>query len=93
MAILNVRLDPEDHRRAQVLKRAGVQLSGLVREAIRREYARRLPRSAEQSARALMDRIHSDHPDPADLPERDYDVHDRRAARRAIQRRLRQKRR
>jgi hypothetical protein len=34
--------------------------------------------------KAIVRRIFDQHPDRVDLPERDYDVHDRRAARRAI---------
>ena len=39
--------------------------------------------------RALVRRIFEQYPDPPGLPPRNYDVHDRHAARRAILRRLR----
>jgi hypothetical protein len=38
---------------------------------------------------ARMWKIFEEYPDPPDLPPRDYDVHDRREARRAVRRRLR----
>jgi hypothetical protein len=37
----------------------------------------------------MIRRILDEHPDPPDLPPRDYDVRDRRAARAAIVRKLR----
>jgi hypothetical protein len=39
--------------------------------------------------RTLIKRIFEQYPDPAGLPLRDYDVHDREVARRAILRKLR----
>jgi hypothetical protein len=43
----------------------------------------------EPDARAIIRRIFEVYPDPPDLPPRDYDVHDRRAARAAILRKVR----
>jgi hypothetical protein len=37
----------------------------------------------------VVERIFEEYPDPVGLPTRDYDVHDRRAARNAIVRKLR----
>jgi hypothetical protein len=44
MALLNVRLDEEDARTAAALRRAGVPISTIVRDAIRTEYAKRIAR-------------------------------------------------
>lgn len=94
MAVLNVRLSADDERRAKALKRAGVQLSNIVREAIRAEHERRLGRrSARESAREVMATIYAAHPDPPGLPARRYAVEDRRAARQAIVAKLRKDRR
>jgi predicted nucleic acid-binding protein len=41
--LLNVRLSPDDARRAAELREEGVQISDVVREAIRAEYLRRRP--------------------------------------------------
>jgi hypothetical protein len=87
--LVNVRLDPERLRKAQALRKRGVALSDVVREAIDERYADVERREAPLDARTLIRRIFEEHPDPADLPPRDYDVHDRRAARRAIVRKLR----
>lgn len=94
MAVLNVRLSAEDERRAKALKRAGVQLSNIVREAIRAEHERRLGRRSErESAREVMAKIYAAHPDPPDSPARPYAMDDRRAARQAILAKLRKGRR
>jgi hypothetical protein len=87
--LVNVRLDPERLRKAQALRKRGVALSDVVREAIDERYADVERREAPLDARTLIRRVFEEHPDPADLPPRDYDVHDRRAARRAIVRKLR----
>jgi hypothetical protein len=87
--LVNVRLDPERLRKAQALRKRGVALSDVVREAIDERYADVERREAPLDARTLIRRIFEEHPDPVDLPPRDYDVHDRRAARRAIVRKLR----
>lgn len=94
MALLNVRLDAEDERRAKALKRAGVQLSRIVREAIRAEHQRRLGGgTARGAASAVMANIYAAYPDPPGVRSRRYATDDREAARRAILRKLRKRRR
>ena len=89
MKLLNVRLGPEDARMAATLRQHGVQVSRVVRQAIRAEYARRLAGRAQgRRASDIVVDIYAAHPDPADLPPREYDVHDRQGARRAIRKRL-----
>jgi hypothetical protein len=90
--LVNVRLDAARLRKAQRLRERGVALSDVVREAIDERYAA-LGRHAKADARAIVARIFQAHPDPPHLPRRQYDVHDRRAARTAILRKLRRVRR
>jgi hypothetical protein len=70
------------------LRARGVVLSDLVREAIDARVDALEKAAAPGRARALVARMLEQHPDPDDLPPRDYDVHDRRAARAAVRRRL-----
>lgn len=81
--LVNVRLDSARLRKAQVLRRRGIALSDVVREAIDARYSQ-LQSAPRGDVKAMIRRIFDEHPDPADLPERGYDVHDRQAAHRAI---------
>ena len=92
--LVNVRLDPERVRKAQVLRERGHSLSDVVRDAIDQKYEAlehpntlRSPRDVD----AMMKRIYEKYPEPPDLPPLEYDVHDRRAAADAIRRKLRAK--
>jgi len=86
--LINVRLDSERFRKVRTLRERGVSLSDVVREAIDEQY-RRLRPEPESNVKALMGRIFEQYPDPPGLPPREYDVHDRAAARQAILRKLR----
>ena len=85
--LINVRLDSERVRKARALQERGVKLSDVVREAIDVEFLR-LRTGPQPHAKALIRSIFERYPDSPDLPARDYDVHDRISARRAILRRL-----
>ena len=85
--LVNVRLDADRLRKARALRKRGVALSDVVREAIDERYGREESASRTDAA-ALIRGLFEQHPDPPDLPARGYDVHDRAAARRAITRRL-----
>jgi len=85
--LVNVRLDADRLRKARALRKRGVALSDVVREAIDERYGQEHATSLTD-AKALIERLFEQHPDPPDLPARSYDVHDRAAARRAIIRRL-----
>lgn len=87
--LVNVRLDEEHVRKVRRLRARGVVLSDLVREAIDARVDALDKAASPGWARAIVARILEQHPDPDGLPPRDYDVHDRRAARAAIRRRLR----
>jgi hypothetical protein len=90
---MNVRLDEERLRKAQRLREQGVAISDLVREAIDERFEALLrPRDA-RDVKALIARLLERYPDAPHLPARDYDVHDRRASRAAILRRLARKKR
>ena len=64
-------------------------LSDVVREAIDERFAELRQRESQPDVRTMIRRIFEQYPDPPDLPLRDYDVHDRRAARVAILRKIR----
>ena len=87
--LVNVRLDAERLRKAQTLRQRGIALSDVVRKAIDERFAAMRETGSEPDVRAIVRRIFEVHPDPPDLPPRDYDVHDRRAARAAILRKFR----
>jgi post-segregation antitoxin (ccd killing protein) len=91
--LLNVRLDADAARCAAELRRAGVQISRLVREAIRVEHAQRIAgRARRRTAKEVMAQIYAEHPDPPGLPRRRLNLRDRKAVRRVIRERLRRRR-
>lgn len=89
MKLLNVRLDADDTRLVSQLRQAGVEISRVVREAIRAEHGRRVGGPGQPRPAEVMAAIYAAHPDPPGLPRRRYTLRDRRAARRAIVRKLR----
>lgn len=93
MALLNVRLDTEDAQRVAELRRAGVQISSLLRKAIRTEHEERIgKRAGGRAAAALLARIYADLPDTRGVRPRGYDLRDRRAVRAAVEKRARARR-
>jgi hypothetical protein len=93
MKLLNVRLAPEDARMVAHLKQEGVQLSGVVREAIRVAYDQRVRRRTRpRRLSALIEEIYLAVPDRAGLRRPGYDLRDRKSVRRAIAARLRRRR-
>ena len=86
--LINVRISTDEAAMAAQLREQGVELSELVREAIRSEYGRRR-RLRPGDVDALLDAIHTRHPDPAGSPADRPDIHDRRAFRDTVRRRLR----
>jgi hypothetical protein len=87
--LVNVRLDEERIRKAQILRDRGVSLSDVMRQAIDERFAAISAIDLRPDVKGIVRGLFERHPDPPGLPARDYDVHDRRAARRAIQRKLR----
>ena len=76
--LVNVRLGPEDAMKVRVLRKRGVELSSLVRQAVRAEYAKRIGVGSGRDAVAMVREIYSEHP-PQKASPRTFDVHDRRA--------------
>jgi hypothetical protein len=89
--LVNVRLDPERVRKAQMLREEGLSLSDVVREAIDERFDQMQRSAAARDGGGIIRRILAEYPDPPDLPARDYDVSDARAARAAVRRNLRAK--
>jgi hypothetical protein len=88
MSLLNVRLGPEEERMALALRSAGVAISGLVREALRAEYERRVGSKRKLKGSAVVAAILESLPDPPGLPARRFSVADRRAVRRHVRAKL-----
>jgi hypothetical protein len=86
--LLNVRLDEERVRKVRMLRERGVALSDVVREAIDARFATLSRLESSSEIQAAVRRILERYPDPPDLPPRGYNVHNRRAARAAIRRKL-----
>jgi hypothetical protein len=90
--LINIRLNDEDEARVAELRERGVEISELVRSAIREAYDRQggQPRTAED-VRRVMKELDELYPTPADAPT-PVDGTDRRAVRERIGRQLRRKR-
>jgi len=85
MRLLNVRLGPEDSRIVAELRKEGIQLSRVVRDALRAAHTvRRANRRRRRRASNVMAEIYAQCPDPPGLARRHFDLRDRRSVRRAI---------
>ena len=84
--LINVRLGPEETAMAAELREEGVEMSSLVRDAIRSEYGKRL---RPQDVDALLAEIYARHPEPEGGAPPTIDILDRRAVREYIARRVR----
>jgi len=78
MSLLNVRLTKADEEAVRILKRSRVEISAVVRAALRQEAEKYRARSAKFTA-ALLAEIFEQYPEPGRAAPRDFDVHDRRA--------------
>ena len=93
MKLLNVRLAPDDARMAAHLKQEGIQLSTVVRDAIRIAYDQRVRvRTRPRRLSAVMKEIYVAVPERGGRPRPTYDLRDRRTVRRVIVGRLRRRR-
>lgn len=93
MPLLNVRLSPDDARRAAELREEGIQISDVVREAIRAEYLRRRAgKPGNRRPSLIVKEILAALPDPEGMPERAVEPTDRHAVRRHIAAKLRGRR-
>ena len=78
---------------AAELRKHGVELSSVVREALRGAYSARAGKGRRrQRASEIMAEIYAEIPDPPRVARPRYDLRDRRRVRRAITARLRQRR-
>jgi hypothetical protein len=73
---------------AAALRSAGVAISGVVREALRAEYERRIGRQRKLKGSAIVAAIIESVPDPPGLAVRDFSATDRRAVRRHVRAKL-----
>jgi len=87
--LINVRLDEERIRKVRTLRERGIALSEVVRQAVDERFAALRRSESPRDVRAIVRELFERYPDPPGLAPRDYDVHDRRAARVAILRKLR----
>lgn len=90
--LVNVRLDEEHARKVRALQEQGVTLSELVRDAVDQRYAAVCEAPPSEDVAVALQRIFEQYPEPPGLPPRDYDVHDRKAAQRAIREHLKRRR-
>ena len=79
MSQLTVRLPPEDVRVVKELRRRGVEISELVRRALRQAYVSQGPGVQPEEAMALLQEIYQRHPEPRGEGTARPDVRDRRA--------------
>ncbi len=85
MSTLNVRLGPEDQAIVQLLKKEGVEISTVVRDAIRAKYLEMSLSRTKKDVRALLAEIAAMPGDEEPL----VDTRDKKAVREHIRRRLR----
>jgi post-segregation antitoxin (ccd killing protein) len=93
MSLLNVRVDPQLLAKAQTLRKDGVNISQLFRQAIESAYARRPKKRKPRDVKAALDAIYAKYPDAPGKPARGFDLRDRAAVGQHIAGRLRSKRR
>ncbi len=92
MPLLNVRLDAEDKRLADQLRDEGIPISRIVREAIRTEHARRIPkRGRKQKPSQLVADLFERFPDAPHGEGHGIDTTDRRTVQAYIAARLRRR--
>ena len=91
MKLLNVRLNEDDFSRVQALRKEGVELSGLIRDSIRAEHARRMALRTPAKVIEIADAIFRDHPDDENAGSREVDPTDRKAVGKAISANLRRR--
>lgn len=87
--LVNVRLDEDRLRKARILREQGLALSDVIREAIDERFEKLNPSTKASDIRKVVQRVFERYPDPASVPQRVYDVHDRKAAGAAIIEKLR----
>jgi len=90
--LINVRLASADASKAAALMADGVELSNLMREAIREEYERRSARRRKGTdIRQVLHELDERYPLPKNLPPREVDTRDRIAVSNYIAERIQRK--
>jgi hypothetical protein len=93
MTLLNVRLGPEDARMAASLRKNGIRISHVVRDALRAAYERHAAAHAKRRRPSdVMASIYREVPDAPGPSPAKRDLGDRHAIRRMIRKRLRRQR-
>lgn len=92
MKLVNVRLSEEDAAKVADLRRQGVELSEVVREAVRARHLALRPPLGPGDVRPMLEAIYARHPldDEHERPE--VDTTDRHAVRELIRRKLQRRR-
>jgi hypothetical protein len=91
MKLVNVRLSDEDAAKAAELRRHGVELSEVVREALRARHLALRPQLQPGDVRAMLEGIYERHPLEAEHEKPAVDAADRRAVRKVIEAKLRRR--
>ena len=86
--LVNVRLDEERLRKARLLRERGLALSDVIREALDQRFEQLNQAKNAREVKNIVELIFQQYPDPAGLPPRSYNVHDRKARRSAIREKL-----
>ena len=89
MKLVNVRLSDEDAAKVADLRRQGVQLSEVVREAVRARHLALRPALTAKDVRPLLEEIFARHPLDARDERPAVDTTDRRAVKALVRRKLR----
>lgn len=93
MKLVNVRLSDEDAAKATELRRQGVELSELVREAVRARHLALRPVLRARDVRPMLEAIFARHPLDHEHERPLVDTTDRAAMRSLIRRKLGRRRR
>jgi hypothetical protein len=88
MSMITIRLNDRDADRARKLREVGIEISQLVREAIRSEYDRRAVAQKRGDTLALLDAIYRRHPEPVNPVELAPSPLNRKAFARHVRQRL-----
>lgn len=92
MKLVNVRLSDEDAMRVADLRQHGVELSEVVREAVRARHLALRPPLRRQDVRTALSGIYARHPLAPELEAPAVDATDRRAVARHVRTKLRGRR-
>jgi Arc/MetJ-type ribon-helix-helix transcriptional regulator len=90
MSIINVRLSKEVEQKIKVLRKEGVAVSALVRDAVNQAFARRGKKTVKNHV-GILKAIHAQYPAEYHSLGKHYDLADRKQARAAMLEAMRRK--